>query len=133
MVDTSAATSQMTLMAVVLFGCVGGLLPEVLKLVRKLQGKQLPDLYEIVISLILIALGGALAGIRWEQIRSIEAAVAVGATAPSLVGAWMSGAPAPPNQRDGGGASRGLGDGPARGQRTVLSNIGRALSWQPRR
>lgn len=118
----------MTLLAVVAFGCVGGLLPEVLKHVRKLESKKLPDGFDIAISLILAIVGGVVAGIDWQHVQSPEIAVGIGAAAPAMIGAWQSGGKGP---QPSGGASRGLGEGPSGAQRMDLgSRIGRALSWR---
>ena len=131
MVDNNAGGPQMTLLAVVAFGCVGGLLPEVLKHVRKLESKKLPDGFEIAISVILATVGGVVAGIDWQHVPSPEIAVGVGAAAPAMIGAWQSGGKGPQVASGAGGASRGLGDGPAATQRMDLgSRIGRALSWR---
>ena len=131
MVDNNAGGPQMTLLAVVAFGCVGGLLPEVLKHVRKLESKKLPDGFEIAISVILATVGGVVAGIDWQHVPSPEIAVGVGAAAPAMIGAWQSGGKGPHVPGGPGGASRGLGNGPAAAQRMDLgSRIGRALSWR---
>ena len=113
-----------------LFGCLGALLVEALKHVRKLQGKGWPDTFEITVSVILLLVGGAVAALYQGQVQSMLIAAQIGASAPAIIGAWASGGSQPP-----GGSSGGFRVDPASGtaaiaQVDVLSQIDRALSWR---
>jgi hypothetical protein len=61
----------------ILFGCLGSLFVETLKHVRKLQGKQWPDTFEVIGSIILIALGGGITVIYQGEVQSILIAAQV--------------------------------------------------------
>ena len=74
-----------------LLGCLGAFFVEALKIVSKLRAKQLPDAFDLAISIILIALGGGVAMVYYGQVESVMIAVQIGATAPAIIGAWSSG------------------------------------------
>ncbi len=116
-----------------LFGCLGGFLFEVLKYIRKLQNRKLPDVYDIVASALLIILGGAVAAVYFGQVQSFFIAVQLGATSPAIIGAWASGSPPPPGGGGpgGGGPTSGGGGGGAISidQVDVASKVFRALRW----
>ena len=123
-------TSSLTVTQLLLFGCLGGLFVEALKHVRKLEGKQWPDGFEIFVSVILIALGGGVTAIYQGQVQSMLIAAQVGASAPAIIGAWASGGP-PPSGGDHGQAGTGGGGGArALPKVNVASRVARALSWR---
>jgi hypothetical protein len=131
--EADVLISPLSVTQLLLFGCLGGLFVEALKHVRKMQGKQFPDTFEIVVSVILIALGGGVATIYQGQVQSMLIAAQVGASAPAIIGAWASGGPPP----SGGGGQPGLGGRGGGGggamalpQRDALSQVVRALSWR---
>ena len=117
--QAATVISPLPLVQLLAFGCVGSLLVEAIKHVRKLQGRQLPDMFDIVVSVILIAIGGGVAMIYMGQVQSIPMAVQIGASAPSIIGAWASGGQQPP----GGGTT-------TMQKLDILSQVGRALSWR---
>jgi hypothetical protein len=136
--EAEVLISPLTFTQLLLFGCLGGLFVEALKHVRKLQGKQLPDGFEILVSAILIALGGGVAAIYQGQVQSMLVAAQVGASAPAIIGAWASGGPPPPNGGAGrrsraarGQANRGASGGAiALPHADIASEVVRALSWR---
>lgn len=110
------------------FGCLGALFVEALKHVRKLQGRQLPDRFDILVSVILIGVGGGVAAIYQGQVQSMLIAAQVGASAPAIIGAWASGGP-PPSK--GGGTQAGADSSIVLLQTDFLPQVLRALSWRP--
>jgi hypothetical protein len=128
---TTAIISPLPLITLVGLGGFGALLVEALKHVRKLEGRQWPDTFEMGVSLILILVGGGVAGLYRGQVESILIAAQIGASAPAIIGAWASGGQQPPAGRGGG---RVMVD-PATGTATIAqadlaSQVGRALSWR---
>jgi hypothetical protein len=111
-----------------LLGCLGAFFVEALKVVAKLRAKQLPDAFDLAVSVILIALGGGVAMVYYGQVESVMIAVQIGATAPAIIGAWSSSHPmsgkAAPGAAHGGGKSFAPTVPSARGSR-----LKRALSW----
>lgn len=121
-------TILLSIGSLVLLGCAGGFLVEALKHVRKLQVGQWPNAFDLVASLVLIAIGGGVAALYFGQVQSTFMAAHIGATAPAVIGAWVSGGPPPP----GGGGPGGGGGGGA----TAIEQVGvrgrmlMALSWR---
>lgn len=111
-----------------LLGCLGAFFVETLKIVAKLRAKQLPDAFDLAVSIILIAVGGGVAMVYYGQVESVMIAVQIGATAPAIVGAWSSSHPmsgkGAPGAAHGGGKSFAP---PA--PKPGGSRLRRALSW----
>lgn len=128
--DTPAAVmiTPLNITDLLLLGCLGGFFVEALKHVRKMQGKQLPDAFELAVSLILIIVGGGVTAVYSGQVQSMLLAVQVGATAPAIIGAWASGGPPSP----GGGGPTAVGSGGGTGailKADVASRVLHALTW----
>jgi hypothetical protein len=127
--QTVVMISPLTLGGLVMLGCLGGFFVEALKQVRKLQRKKMPDAFDLAVSLILIIMGGAVAGVYLGQVQSLLIAVQIGATAPAIIGAWVSGGPRPP---DGGGKPKDWGGGGGTvvvEKADVASRVVKSLSW----
>jgi len=130
------AAAPLDLMHLMLFGGLGALFVEALKHARKLQGKQYPDAFELIVSLILIALGAGVAAVYHGEVRSMLIAVQIGAPAPAIIGAWASGSPPPRNRAVGNSSIRGrepfvMGspEAAALKRRDVQSKVLQALRW----
>jgi len=121
--------SPLGLTELLLWGGLGGVCVELLKHVRKLHGKQVPDAFEITVSLILIALSGFVAAVYQGQVQSMLIAVQIGATAPAIIGAWASGGPPPPGGGSGPRAGGGGGGTAVLEQADVASRVHQALRW----
>ena len=127
--DTQAVVTivPLDLLNLIIAGCLGAGFVEALKHVRKLQGKQVPDSFELVVSIILIVVGGGVAAIYVGQVQSILIAAQIGATAPAIIGAWASGGPPPDGPRGpraGGGGGMVVLEGV-----DVVSKLETALRW----
>jgi hypothetical protein len=127
--QTAVIESALTFKDLVMLGCLGGIFVEALKHVRKLQSKKLPDGFDLAVSLILIAIGGGVAGVYLGQVQSMLIAVQIGATAPAIIGAWASGGP-PTNGGGGGPRARRPGSGSVVLEKAdVASRVVLSLSW----
>lgn len=91
-----------------LLGCLGAFFVEALKIVAKLRAKQMPDAFDLAVSVILIALGGGVAMVYYGQVESVMIAVQIGATAPAIIGAWSSSHPVSAKGSAGTGLKRSL-------------------------
>jgi len=87
-------------MALFVLGFLGGAVVEALKYARKLQNGGKPKTGEFIASAIVAMVGGVVAAAyAGQNIESVLLAMQIGATAPAIVGAWVSGGPPKPESR----------------------------------
>ena len=131
---TAVTVLPLTLENLFLFGGLGGAFVELVKHATKLRGGHWPTLTDLAASLLMILLGGGVAAAYFAigQIGSLIVAMHLGATAPALVGAWVTAGPPSGGGGGGGGQAPSWSGGGAIAieQANVVSKMLAAFSWR---